>query len=151
ADVLLGLGKLELVEALATEALERARQSGDQDCMSIAWGILGMAAKAQGKLDEAAAWFTESVSHARLTEQLSINGIALRNRVELAWIQGDLALASHLLEDSLPLAQSAGITFVVAGNTNMLGHLAHQQGNYALAKTRYREALALYRTISSPT
>ena len=32
----------------------------------------------------------------------------------------------------------------------MLGHLAHQQGNYALAKTRYQEALALYRTFRSP-
>ena len=151
AEVLLGLGKLERVEALATEALERARQSGDQNCMSIAWSILGQAAKAQGKLDKAAAWFTESVSHARLTEHLSINGLALRNRIELAWIQGDLALASRLLEESLPLAQSAGITFVVAGNTNMLGHLAHQQGNYALAKTRYREALVLYRAFGSPS
>jgi len=151
ADVLLGLGKLERVEALATEALERARQSGDQSCMSIAWGILGMAAKAQGKFDEAAAWFTESVSHARLTGHLSIDGIALRNRVELAWIQGDLALATTLVEEGRLRAQSEGITFVVAGNTNMLGHLAHQQGNYALAKTRYQEALALYRTFGSPT
>ena len=30
------------------------------------------------------------------------------------------------------------------------GRLAQEQGNYALAKTRYREALALYRTIGSP-
>jgi predicted ATPase/transcriptional regulator with XRE-family HTH domain len=150
ADVLLDLGKLERAEALATEALERARQSRDQNCMSIAWSILGLAAKAQSKLDEAVAWFTESVTHARLTEHLSINGIALRNRVELAWIQGDLALATTLAEEGLLLAKSAGITFVVAGNTNMLGHLAHQQGNYALAKTRYQEALALYRTFGSP-
>lgn len=33
----------------------------------------------------------------------------------------------------------------------MLGHLARQQGNYALAKTRYREALALYRAFGSPS
>jgi predicted ATPase/transcriptional regulator with XRE-family HTH domain len=151
ADVLLGLGKLERAEALATEALERARQSGDQSCMSISWGILGMAAKAQGKLDEATAWFTESVSHARLTGHLSIDGIALRTRVELAWIQGDLALATTLAEEGRLRAQSEGINFVVAGNTNMLGHLAHQQGNYTLAKTRYQEALALYRTFGSPT
>ena len=32
----------------------------------------------------------------------------------------------------------------------MLGHLARQQQNYALARTRYREALALYRAFSSP-
>jgi tetratricopeptide (TPR) repeat protein len=150
-DVLLGKGSLEQAEALATETLERARQSGDQSCMSIAWGILGTAAKAQGKLDEAAAYFTESVTHARLTEHLSIKGVALRNRAELAWIQGDLARAITLAEEGSLLAQSAGITFVVAGQATMLGHLAHQQGNYALAKTRYREALALYRAFGSPT
>jgi hypothetical protein len=35
--------------------------------------------------------------------------------------------------------------------TTMLGHLARQQQNYPLAKARYREALILYRTFSSPT
>jgi tetratricopeptide (TPR) repeat protein len=43
-----------------------------------------------------------------------------------------------------------GITFVVARQATMLGLLAQQQGNYALAKARYREALALYRTFGSP-
>jgi hypothetical protein len=33
----------------------------------------------------------------------------------------------------------------------LLGHLAHQQQNYALAKARYREALVLYRAFGSPT
>jgi len=148
---LVSLEKLEQAEALATAALERAQQSGDQSGMSLAWSILGMAAKAQGKLDEAAAFFAESDTQARQTEHLSIRGMALRNRAELAWIQGDLARATMLAEEGRLLAQSAGIPFVVAGQATMLGHLAHQQGNYALAKTRYREALALYRTFGSPT
>jgi len=148
---LVSLEKLEQAEALATAALERARQSGDQSGMSVAWSILGMAAKARGKLDEAATCFAESDTQARRTEYLSIRGMALRNRAELAWIQGDLARATTLAEEGRLLAQSAGIPFVVAGQATMLGHLAHQQGNYALAKTRYREALALYRTFGSPT
>jgi len=32
----------------------------------------------------------------------------------------------------------------------LLGHLARQQQNYAVATARYREALALFRTFSSP-
>ena len=143
-DVLLGLGKVERAEALATEFLERARPRGDQFGMSSAWIVLGMVARARGKLDEAATFFAESDTHARLTEHLSIKGMALRNRADLAWIQGDLARATTFAEEGRLLAQSAGITFVVAAQTTMLGHLARQQGKYALAKTRYREALALY-------
>ena len=150
-DVLLGLGKLERAEALATETLERARQRGDQSVISIAWTVLGMVARARGKLDEAATFFAESDTHARLTEHLSIKGMALRNRAELAWIQGDLTQATTFAEEGRFLAQSAGVTFVVAAQTTMLGHLARQQGKYALAKTRYREALALYRTFGSST
>ncbi len=150
-DVLLGLGKLERAEALATEFLERARPRGDQIGMSSAWIVLGMVARVRGKLDEAAAFFTESDTHARLTEHLSIKGMALRNRVDLAWIQGDLTQATMLAEEGRLLAQSAGITFVVAGQTTILGHLACQQGKYTLAKTRYREALTLYRTFGNPT
>ena len=40
---------------------------------------------------------------------------------------------------------------MVAGQATRVGQLAHQQGNYALAKARYREALALYRTFRNPT
>ncbi len=136
---------------LAGETLERARARADQSGMSLAWSILGMAARTRGKLDEATAFFTESDTHARLTEHLSIKGMALRNRAELAWIQGNLTQAAQLCEEGRLLAQSAGITFVVAAQTTMLGHLARQQGNYALAKTYYREALALYRAFDSPT
>ena len=59
--------------------------------------------------------------------------------------------ATTLAEEQLLLAQTLGITFVVAKYTIMLGRLAQQQRNYALAKARYREALALYRTFGGPT
>jgi hypothetical protein len=49
------------------------------------------------------------------------------------------------------LAKSAGITFVVAGQAAMRGHLAQQQGNYVLAKKHFKEALVIYRVYTSPT
>jgi predicted ATPase/DNA-binding XRE family transcriptional regulator len=150
-DVLLGVGKLERAKAVATAALEAARQRGDPCLMSMAWSVLGIAAKAEGRLEEAAACFAESDTHARQTDALSIRGVASRSRVEVAWLQGDLELATTLAEEGRVGALAAGIPFVVAGQTTMLGRLAHQQGNYSLAKARYREALALYRTFSNPT
>jgi len=150
-EVLLSLGKLERAEALATEALERARQREDHSGMSMACTILGLIARRRGRLEEAATCFTEGDTHAQLTEHLSIRGTALQHRAELAWIQGDLARATTLFEEGLLLAQSAGATWVVAAGTTLLGHLACQVQNYALATARYREALALYRTFGSPT
>jgi predicted ATPase/transcriptional regulator with XRE-family HTH domain len=149
-ETLMSLGKLERAEAVATEALERARAGLDHSGMSMALAILGEVAQLRGRLDEAATYFTESDEHARQTEHLNIRGTALNNRAELARMQGDVALATTLAEEGLLLAQSEGITFVVARHATMLGRLAQQQGNYALAKARYREALALYRTFGSP-
>ena len=150
-DVLLGLGKLERAKAVATAALEAARQHEDPCLMAVAWSVLGIAAKAEGKLEEAAACFAECDTHARQSDALSIRGMASRSRVEVAWLQGDLERASTLAEEGRVGAQAAGIPFVVAAQTTMLGRLAHQQGKYSLAKARYREALALYRTFCSPT
>jgi hypothetical protein len=110
----MSLGKLERAEAVATEALERARAGLDHSGMSMAFAILGEVAQLRGRLDEAATYFTESDVHARQTEHLNIRGTALNNRAELARIQGDVALATTLAEEGLLLSQSEGITFVVA-------------------------------------
>jgi predicted ATPase/DNA-binding XRE family transcriptional regulator len=148
---LVSLGKLELAEAVATKALERARPGLDHSRMSMAFAVLGNLAQMRGKLDEAATYFTESDMHARQTEHLSIRGTALGNRAELTRIQGDVPQATALFEEALSGLQAMGMTFGIAGITTLLGHLACQLQNYALATARYREALALYRTFGSPT
>ena len=150
-ETLVSLGKLERAEAVATEAVERARAGLDHSGMSMAFAVLGMAAQMRGKLDEAATSFTESDVHARQTEHLSIRGTALGNRAELARLQGDMVQATALFEEALSGVQALGMTFAMAGITTLLGHLACQSQNYGLAKARYREALALYRTFGSPT
>jgi uncharacterized protein HemY len=66
-------------------------------------------------------------------------------------MRGDIARATALLEEALASAQAIGMTWDIPIITSLLGHLARQQQNYPLAKARYREALALYRTFGSPT
>ncbi|HEY7022108.1 MAG TPA: hypothetical protein VH349_13400, partial [Ktedonobacterales bacterium] len=148
-DILVGLGKLKQAKAVASDALRRAEQCGDQTGMSIAWGVLGRVAKAQGRREEAIVYFAESLAHPGLTTYLSIWGLTCRTRVDLAWARGDLAEASRLAAEGKHYAQAAGIPFVVAGNATMLGHLAHQQANHAEAKAAYREALGVYRTFGA--
>jgi len=144
-------GRMERrAEAFAKEALQLAQQIGDQNGISNAFATLGMIAQASGKLDEAEAAFTESYTHARLTEQSGLMSRALFHLADVARMRGDVARATALLEEALANAQAIGITWDIPIITTMLGHLARQQQNYPLAKARYREALMLYRVFSSP-
>ncbi len=145
-------GKVERgAEAFAQEALQLAQRIGDQNGVSNAFFTLGMIAQASGKLDEAETAFTESYTRARLIEQSGLVSRALFGLADLARMRGDVARATALLEEALASAQSIGITWDIPLFMTLLGHLARQQQNYPLAKIRYREALALYRTFSSPT
>jgi predicted ATPase len=148
-DILVCLGMWERAEAVASDALKRAERCGDQTSMSIAWGVLGRVAKAQGRREEAIACLTEGLSHPGLTAYVSIWGLTHRMRQELAWARGDLAEAARLVLEGKQHAQAAGIPFIVAGDTTTLGQLAQQQGNYAEAKAAYREALELYQTFGA--
>jgi len=138
-------------EAYANEALQLAQRTGDQDGISNAYATQGMIAQASGKLDEAEAAFTESYTYARNIEQSGLMGRALFGLADLARMRGEVAHGTALLEEALASAQASGMTWDIANIMTLLGHLACQQQHYALAKTRYREALALYRTFGSPT
>ena len=152
ARTLVRHGKVESgAEALAIEALHLAQRSGDYNSISNTFETLGVIAQASGKLDEAESAFTESYRHARLIEHSGLISRALVHLAELAGMRGDVARATALLEEALARAQAIEMTWDIAMITTLLGNLAHQQQNYALAKEHYREALALYRTFSSPT
>jgi tetratricopeptide (TPR) repeat protein len=145
-------GKVECgAEAAANEALQLARQIGDESGMSNAFATLGMIAQANGKLDEAEAAFTDSSLHARLIEHSGLMSRALFHLADAARMRGDVARATALLEEALALALASGMTWDIPIMPTLLGHLASLQNNYPVAKARYREALVLYRTFSSPT
>ena len=150
-QILLGRGKAERAETVAREALSRAQRSEDHCGICIALTILGQIAQAGGNLDEAEACFAKSDEHATLGGSPDLRGITLRNLAELARMRGDLVRATVLYEQALAVVRAIGITFGVALLTTLLGHLASQQHNYALAKSRYRESLVVFRSFDSPT
>jgi predicted ATPase/transcriptional regulator with XRE-family HTH domain len=144
-------GKVEHgAEAFAQEALQLAQDIGDQNGISNAFATLGMIAQESGKLDEAEAAFTESYTHARRIEQRGLMSRALCGLADVARMRGDVARATTLSEEALTIARAIGITWDVPIIITMLGHLARELQNYTAATARYREALALYRTFSSP-
>jgi len=148
---LLGRGKTERAGAVAREALERAQRSGDHCGICSALAILGQIAQRGGTLDGAVAFFAKSDEHATLGGFPDLRGITLRNLAELARMRGDLVRATTLYEQALAVVRAMGMTFGVALITTLLGHLAYQQQNYALAKIRYRESLVVFRSFDSPT
>ena len=138
-------------EGYVQEALHQAPLIGDQNGISNAWATLGMIAQASGKLDAAEAAFTESYTHAKLIGHSGLLNRALVHRAQLARLRGDVTHATALAEEALAVTQASGTTWDRAIITALLGHLAREQQLFALAKARYREALALYRTFGSPS
>ena len=59
--------------------------------------------------------------------------------------------ATAHFEERHTSARSTGVLWVVSNIRNLLGYLAGSQQNYSLAKARYREALALFRSFGNPT
>jgi predicted ATPase/transcriptional regulator with XRE-family HTH domain len=149
-SILLGRGKTERAEAVAREALSRAQRSEDHCGICSALAILGQIAQRGGNLDEAAAFFAESDEHTTLGGCSDLRGFTLRNLAELARLRGDLVRATTLYEQALVVVQAKGMTFNIALFTTLLGHLASQQHNYTLAKSRYRESLIVFRSFDSP-
>jgi predicted ATPase len=137
-------------QALAAEALQLAQQIGDESAISNTFATLGMVAQASGKLDEAEAAYMESATHARMSEQNGLVSRALFHLADVARIRGDVAGSTALLEEVQAQAQASGMIWDIPIMTTLLGHLARQQQNYPEARARYREALVLYRTFSSP-
>ena len=149
-EALFSLGKLDRAEVLATQALERASANDDHSGVSSAATILGIVAQMRGQIEQADTQFTQADAHARLSNHSLLRGIALHNLAEIARLQGEIPRAIALLEEELVIATAAGSTWGIAGITTMLGNLTRLQGNYALAKARYREALALYGAFGAP-
>jgi len=141
----------QTAESSAREALRLALQEEDHHGASSAFGTLGMIAQANGLLDAADAAYNDCYHYAVLAGHDGLRCHALFHRADVARLRGQTAEAMVLAQEALVLAQAAGITWDIPTFTVLLGHLARQQHDLALAKTRYREALALYRAFGSPT
>jgi tetratricopeptide (TPR) repeat protein len=76
---------------------------------------------------------------------------ALVDLAEVARMQGELGRATTLLQRALASAKARDDRWSIAMITTLLGHLARQQQDYALAEERYRESLTLLQAFGSPT
>lgn len=152
ARTLVRHGKVEHgAEAYAKEALLLAQSIDDQKGICNAFATLGMITQASGRLEEAKIAYAESYAYAKLINQTGLMSRALFGLADLARMRGDVTRATELLTEALDNAKANGMTWDIATISTLLGHLGHHQNNYQVAKSYYRQALALYLTFSSPT
>jgi predicted ATPase/DNA-binding XRE family transcriptional regulator len=147
----LHLGRRDRALAFAEEALAVAEQTGDQADISNALTMLGTLALATGFEDEAATYFTESYAAATRSGEERVMGLARLNLAEMARKRGDVVRATELLEENLAYVRAIDMTWGIANNLTLLGHLARGQQDYECAKVRYRESLALYHRLGNAT
>ena len=148
---LLSRGQSERAKTAAMEALHLSQQIGDEKGMTNAWSTLGLIAQASGELDEAETAFNQSAQHAGLVKDEQLQYRALIHLGELARERGDLTRSAGLLEEALHVAQNQKIGWDIAIVSTLLAHLARQQRDFPLAKTRYAESLKRLRLFSNPT
>jgi predicted ATPase/DNA-binding XRE family transcriptional regulator len=175
AHLTMHLGRRERALAFAEEALALAERTRDQADLSHVLALLGSITLAGGAEEEAATYFTESYAAAKragdypgsihpLSRSLAERdaaakragasptmGLALLNLGELARKRGDLVHAGEFLEEALASVRAVDMTWGIANILTLLGHLARQQQDYARAKVRYRESLALYHQLGNAT
>jgi tetratricopeptide (TPR) repeat protein len=147
----LHLARRDRARAFAEEALALAEQTGDQADISNALAMLGALALATGFEDEAATYFTESYAAATRSGEERVMGFARLNLAEMARKRGDVVRATELLEENLANVRAIDMTWGIANNLTLLGHLARGQQDYERAKVRYRESLALYHSLGNAT
>ncbi|HKS71066.1 MAG TPA: helix-turn-helix domain-containing protein, partial [Ktedonobacterales bacterium] len=150
ARILLALGAFERAHAAAEEALNLARQAGDEDGAANACATLGMIAQARGDLDAAEAAFAMSAAHAEAAARSQLRHRALTHLGEIARARGDLARADALLREALAAVRDTGNIWETAMIVTLLGHTARQRGHYAQARMHYRESLTLFSAFGSP-
>jgi predicted ATPase len=146
-------GKVEgSAEAFAKEALHLAQQIDDHNGISNAYATLGMIAQASGKLDEAEAAYTESLTHARLIGHSGLLSAALHLLGGLAGLRGDAARATALLEEALAKARyrealvlyrAFGSPTYIAACLDGYAATACAEGHYAQATRLCAQASAL--------
>lgn len=151
ARILLGFGELARAEAWATESVELARRTGDEDGMSDAYATLGMIAQASGRLDAAESAYAESYAHALRTDQAGLRSHALVSLAELERLRGDVARAESLMREALAMARAAGDAWDAASMGGMLGRLVQRREGHDEARALLQTSAQAFLAFGSAT
>ncbi len=118
-------------DAEAQRALDGARAKAGEDKLSQAYVMLGQGrlAFAQGKLEEAAAFYDQGQALARSAAAVGAEGRAQALRGELALREGNASYALHLLREALPKLNMVGDGELSPLFVGLVGQATLEMGN----------------------
>ena len=162
-------GKNEEVAALAEEVVTLARLAGDQVCEARGLHFRSGALWRSGDPDAAIEYEERALQLIRAVavhesvaggeggraiaavacadEGSELERWCVNQLAGILWSQGDMRGAEEALEQMLELALRTGSRSHEAVALGNLALIAHDRGEYSLAKTRYRRSLAIYREV----
>jgi predicted ATPase len=130
---------------LMRQALEIARQLGDQQGVAVALNGLAVQSREQGDTAASRAFLEESLSVWRELGDAEGEARALSNLANAAKEQGDYARALSLCEECLSIFRRLGDQTGIAWSLSCHGDLAREQGDIGSAKSLYQQSLAAFR------
>ncbi|MBN93849.1 MAG: hypothetical protein CL928_07205 [Deltaproteobacteria bacterium] len=106
---------------------------------------LGHNLRLRQRVDEAARCFHGALDLARVTQDPSVKGVALREIASLDLASGRYLEAERHLRDAVDCLEAAGLRGETATTRLTLGELAHSRGELPVARTEYSVALGVAR------
>ncbi len=140
-------GEADRAAALAAEAVNIARASGDRQSLGLALCTLGAFLRQQGSPGETGPLFEEALALFRALGLGEFTALPLLNLGLLAYDAGDDARARALLTEALGLRLRAGNEAGAAIVRHAIADLSRERGDRAEAAARYRENLTVYRSL----
>jgi non-specific serine/threonine protein kinase len=128
-----GSGNFKKADMLLHRALEMAKEIGDVNRASWAFGDLGLSARDQGDNEQSIRYFTEGLRYAEQSGEKRAKGVCLFNLAESYELNRDLDAASELWEQGLRLfREESDITHIAWGLEGLAG-TAYLKGDFANA------------------
>jgi tetratricopeptide (TPR) repeat protein len=142
-------GRVESARRCLSQALERARQMGDDTSTATVLGFLGEIALQEGSIDEAASLFEEELAMARAARHPHLISYALGDITNvLVTRREDFDRARDLLEEALGLAEGMGDRQGVIRAHVALGQVARLgPHDFSIAEGHLLAALATARQL----
>ena len=146
----LRLGDLEAAGSALSHVVEEARLAGATRIEGFGSAALGAWHRANGRVEDAAAWFDTSLRLAHEVGEPELLVRALRQRAEMAIVQDDLELAGRLLTRAQTEGQRVGPTVDLAAIERTFGRLQLTAGDARRAVAHLEAALGVGREAWEP-
>lgn len=140
---LVHLGRFDEVHALSLAAAAHARRANDLRMEGLTYAFRGIAQVHLGLMDDALATFRLGMRTVEASGDFEATFLVLANLGSLHEQRGELHAARQMLLRTLDILRQLGDTMRTSAALHSLGVNAFALGNWAEARARYEEALAL--------